>query len=60
MEKKQPPGATPNTASVEPNAPTRRHLIAALGTAGGIAALGVKSTARSIPSRFSASASPAW
>jgi deferrochelatase/peroxidase EfeB len=44
MKKQQLPGATPDTASVEPNAPTRRHLIAALGTAGGIAALGVKST----------------
>ena len=44
MKKTPPPVATPEITSVEPNAPTRRHLIAALGTAGGIAALGVKST----------------
>ncbi|MEI9922181.1 MAG: iron uptake transporter deferrochelatase/peroxidase subunit [Bradyrhizobium sp.] len=39
MTKKQPPSDTTEIASVTP---TRRHLIAALGTAGSIAALGVK------------------
>jgi deferrochelatase/peroxidase EfeB len=41
MTKKQPPSDTTEIASVTP---TRRHLIAALGTAGSIAALGVKPT----------------
>jgi deferrochelatase/peroxidase EfeB len=45
MKKKPPPVTMPEIASVEPNAPTRRHLIAALGTAGSIAALGVRPTA---------------
>src|SRR6201987_3237292 len=42
MTTKQPPAQTPEIASV---APRRRHLIAELGTAGSIAALGVKPTA---------------
>ena len=41
MTKKQPPSDTTEIASVTP---TRRHLIAALGTASSIAALGVKPT----------------
>jgi deferrochelatase/peroxidase EfeB len=41
MTKKQPPSDTPQITSVTP---TRRHLIAALGTASSIAALGVKPT----------------
>src|ERR1700722_14425670 len=41
MTNKPPPAETPEIASM---APTRRHLIAALGTAGSIAALGVKPT----------------
>lgn len=41
MTKKQAPSDMSEIASV---APTRRHLIAALGTAGSIAALGVKPT----------------
>jgi deferrochelatase/peroxidase EfeB len=44
MTKKQPPADAPEIASV---APTRRHLIAALGTAGSIAAFGVKPTTAS-------------
>jgi deferrochelatase/peroxidase EfeB len=42
MTNKQPPAETPEIASV---APTRRHLIAALGTAGSVAALGVRPSA---------------
>jgi deferrochelatase/peroxidase EfeB len=45
MTKKLPPVVPPEIASAEPNAPTRRHLIAALGTAGSIAALGVRAAA---------------
>ena len=45
MTKKLPPVVPPEIASAEPNAPTRRHLIAALGTAGSIAALGVRPAA---------------
>jgi deferrochelatase/peroxidase EfeB len=41
MTKKQPPSDTTEIATVTP---TRRHLIAALGTASSIAALGVKPT----------------
>jgi deferrochelatase/peroxidase EfeB len=41
MTRKQPPSDTTDIGSVTP---TRRHLIAALGTAGSIAALGVKPT----------------
>ena len=41
MTKKQPPSDTTEITSVTP---TRRHLIAALGTASSIAALGVKPT----------------
>ena len=41
MTKKQAPSDTPQIASATP---TRRHLIAALGTASSIAALGVKPT----------------
>src|SRR3984957_20442179 len=44
MKKTPPPVATPEIPSVEPNAPTRRHLIAALGTASSIAAFGVRPT----------------
>jgi deferrochelatase/peroxidase EfeB len=39
MTKKQPPSNSTEIASITP---TRRHLIAALGTAGSIAAIGVK------------------
>jgi len=42
MTKKLPPVVAPEIASA---APTRRHLIAALGTAGSIAALGVRAAA---------------
>jgi deferrochelatase/peroxidase EfeB len=45
MTKKLPPVVPPEIASAEQNAPTRRHLIAALGTAGSIAALGVRAAA---------------
>ena len=41
MTRKQAPSDTPQIASATP---TRRHLIAALGTASSIAALGVKPT----------------
>ena len=44
MKKTPPPVATPEITSGEPNVPTRRHLIAALGTASSIAALGVRPT----------------
>jgi deferrochelatase/peroxidase EfeB len=45
MTKNPPPVVPPEIALAAPNAPTRRHLIAALGSAGSIAALGVSSTA---------------
>jgi deferrochelatase/peroxidase EfeB len=45
MKKKPPPAASPDIAAAKPDAPTRRHLIAALGSAGSIAALGVKPAA---------------
>jgi deferrochelatase/peroxidase EfeB len=45
MTKNPPPVVPPEIALAAPNAPTRRHLIAALGSAGSIAALGVSSAA---------------
>src|ERR1700688_3598182 len=48
MKKQPPPGTTPENVSAEPNEPTRRHLIAALGTASGIAALGVTPVAAAV------------
>jgi len=48
MTKNPPPVVPPEIALAAPNAPTRRHLIAALGSAGSIAALGVSSAAADV------------